>query len=69
MLLYQLSTVWAINSQYAHGFLVPFLLIFLILKIEPQEVENKKFLPFQEDSSYLSFRHTSFTLNNSNMDY
>ncbi|MEC8013684.1 MAG: exosortase/archaeosortase family protein [Verrucomicrobiota bacterium] len=43
MLLYQLSTVWAINSQYAHGFLVPFLLIFLILKIEPQEVENKNF--------------------------
>ncbi|MFP6899790.1 MAG: exosortase/archaeosortase family protein, partial [Opitutales bacterium] len=32
MVFYQLSLVWIINAQYAHGWLVPFLCIYLALK-------------------------------------
>lgn len=32
LLLYQLSITWETNEQYTHGFLVPFLCLFLLLK-------------------------------------
>lgn len=43
LLLYQLATVWETNDQYSHGFLVPFLCLFLIIKVQPQEVLSKSF--------------------------
>ncbi|MBT3541831.1 MAG: exosortase/archaeosortase family protein [Opitutae bacterium] len=42
----QLSTTWNTNEQYAHGFLVPFLCFYLLLKSEPftGNQESKKSL-------------------------
>mgnify|MGYP001173185643 CR=1 FL=1 len=37
LLLYQLSFTWETNEQYAHGYLVPLLCLFLLLKIYPKE--------------------------------
>ena len=37
LLIYQLIVFWETNEQYAHGFLVPLLCLFLILKSYPQE--------------------------------
>jgi exosortase/archaeosortase family protein len=44
MLILQLSINWSTNEQYAHGFLVPFLCLFLLIKSEPfiQLEESKK---------------------------
>ena len=44
MLIYQLLVVWETNPQYAHGYLVPFLCLFLILKSYPkkEDIENPK---------------------------
>lgn len=44
MLILQLSLNWSTNEQYAHGFLVPFLCLFLLIKSEPfiQLEESKK---------------------------
>ena len=39
LLLYQLSFTWETNEQYAHGYLVPLLCLFLLLKIYPNENE------------------------------
>ncbi|MEL0099032.1 MAG: exosortase/archaeosortase family protein, partial [Opitutae bacterium] len=39
LLLFQLSITWETNEQYAHGYLVPLLCLFLLLKIYPQEQE------------------------------
>ena len=37
MLLYQLSINWSTSEQYSHGYLVPFLSIYLILKTKPAD--------------------------------
>ncbi len=39
LLLFQLSITWETNEQYAHGYLVPLLCLFLLLKIHPKENE------------------------------
>ena len=39
LLLFQLSFTWETNEQYAHGYLVPLLCLFLLLKIYPKENE------------------------------
>ena len=39
-LLFQLSFSWETNEQYAHGYLVPVLCLFLLLKIYPKEDEG-----------------------------
>ena len=46
LIVLQLSTTWNTNEQYAHGFLVPFLCFYLLLKSEPfiGNQENKKSL-------------------------
>ena len=46
LLILQLSTTWNTNEQYAHGFLVPFLCFYLLLKSEPliRNQESKKSL-------------------------
>ena len=43
MLVLQLSITWETNEQYAHGFLVPILCFYLLLKIQPiNPAEEKK---------------------------
>ena len=37
MLIYQLQTTWNLNDQYAHGYLVPILCLFLAVKAQGQE--------------------------------
>ena len=46
LIVLQLSTTWNTNEQYAHGFLVPFLCFYLLLKSEPliRNQESKKSL-------------------------
>ena len=46
LIILQLSTTWNTNEQYAHGFLVPFLCFYLLLKSEPliRNQESKKSL-------------------------
>ena len=46
LIVLQLSTTWNTNEQYAHGFLVPFLCFYLLLKSEPLigNQESKKSL-------------------------
>ena len=46
LIVLQLSTTWNTNEQYAHGFLVPFLCFYLLLKSEPftGNQESKKSL-------------------------
>ena len=39
LLLFQLSFTWETNEQYAHGYLVPLLCLFLFLKIYPKDNE------------------------------
>ena len=39
LLLFQLSFTWETNEQYAHGYLVPLLCLFLLLKIYPKDNE------------------------------
>ena len=39
LLLFQLSFTWETNEQYAHGYLVPLLCLFLLLKIYPNDNE------------------------------
>jgi exosortase len=39
LLLFQLSFTWKTNEQYAHGYLVPLLCLFLLLKIYPKDNE------------------------------
>ena len=45
MLIYQLHLTWSLNDQYAHGFLVPFLCLFLVVKARPQ---NEKSIESEE---------------------
>jgi exosortase len=42
LLLFQLSTTWETNEQYAHGYLVPFLCLYLLLKSKSHENEEKE---------------------------
>ena len=49
LLLYQLTTVWQTNDQYAHGFLVPFLCLFLLIKVQPEDIDIKKFSDSQKN--------------------
>lgn len=44
ILIYQLSLAWETNEQYAHGFLVPLLCLFLLLKTQPIELDAQHFL-------------------------
>ena len=37
LLLFQLSISWNTNEQYAHGYLVPFLCVFMLLKADPYD--------------------------------
>jgi exosortase len=41
LLLFQLSFTWETNEQYAHGYLVPLLCLFLLLKIYPKDNERE----------------------------
>ena len=41
LLLFQLSFTWETNEQYAHGYLVPLLCLFLLLKIYPKDNETE----------------------------
>jgi len=50
LLIFQLSITWETNEQYAHGYLVPILCLFLILKTYPPATEDqtiKKSSPLQ----------------------
>ena len=49
LLLYQLASVWETNDQYAHGFLVPFLCLFLIIKVQPEEDNSNRFYHSQKN--------------------
>ena len=42
LLFWQLSTIWEINEQYSHGFIVPVIMIYLILKIPSPPVHDPK---------------------------
>ena len=41
LLFWQLSTIWEINEQYSHGFIVPVIMIYLILKIPSLQFMTK----------------------------
>ena len=41
LLLFQLSFTWETNEQYAHGYLVPLLCLFLLLKTYPKDNETE----------------------------
>ena len=45
MLIFQLSITWRLNEQYSHGFLIPFLCLFLILKTSYNPIikDSKRF--------------------------
>ena len=47
LLIIQLANLWQLNEQYSHGFLVPFLCIFLLLK------SNQKSIQITEKPSFL----------------
>ena len=55
MLIFQLSMVWETNQQYSHGFIVPFLMIYLIIKLPTShfEAKEKSKLPFQGKATFL----------------
>ena len=40
MLIFQLSTIWQINEQYSHGFLIPLLCMLLLLKTEHHTLQT-----------------------------
>ena len=40
LLFWQLGTVWEINAQYSHGFIVPLLMVYLLLKATDSPVEK-----------------------------
>ena len=42
LLLFQLSITWNTNEQYAHGYLVPFLCVFMLLKADPYNASVKR---------------------------
>ena len=55
LLIYQLVIVWETNVQYAHGYLVPFLCLLLILRSYPQENDTEDSnspSPFQGKIAY-----------------
>ena len=45
MLCHQLSTIWQISEQYSHGFMVPILCIFLLLKINYSPINQNDSKP------------------------
>ena len=51
LLFWQLSTIWEINEQYSHGFIVPVIMIYLILKTPSLPVHE----PTQNGSSKIDF--------------
>lgn len=55
LLLFQLSFTWETNEQYAHGYLVPFLCLFLLLKIYPkdEEMESSKHRSYLQGKLWL----------------
>lgn len=58
LLFWQLSTIWEINEQYSHGFIVPVIMIYLILKIPSLPVHD----PTQNGSSKIDFYFVLGTL-------
>ena len=40
MLIFQLSTIWQINEQYSHGFLIPLLCVLLLLKADQHTIQT-----------------------------
>ena len=38
ILIWQLGTIWEINEQYSHGFIVPFLMAYLLLKVPKNNI-------------------------------
>ena len=55
LLLFQLSITWKTNEQYAHGYLVPFLCVFLLLKAGPTNSIEKNGGPKASVSKKLWF--------------
>ena len=47
LLFWQLSTIWEINEQYSHGFIVPIIMVYFILKI-PDSLNDEQ----RENDSY-----------------
>ena len=58
LLFWQLSTIWEINEQYSHGFIVPVIMIYLILKIPSLPFHE----PTQNGSSKIDFYFVLGTL-------
>jgi len=38
ILIWQLGTIWEINEQYSHGFIVPFLMAYLLIKVPKNDI-------------------------------
>ena len=38
ILIWQLGTIWEINEQYSHGFIVPFLMAYLLIKVPKNNI-------------------------------
>ena len=38
LLIWQLGTIWEINEQYSHGFIVPFLMAYLLIKVPKNNI-------------------------------
>ena len=56
MLIFQLSTVWEISDQYSHGYLVPILCFFLLIKTNSHsELTNDKKLSLLQGKTWLIF--------------
>jgi exosortase len=56
MLIFQLSTVWEISDQYSHGYLVPILCFFLLIKTNSySELTSEKKLSLLQGKTWLFF--------------
>ena len=55
LLIIQLANLWQLNEQYSHGFLVPFLCIFLLLKSNPTSIQNNLKSSFLQGRVWLIF--------------
>jgi len=53
MLIYQLQLTWSLNDQYSHGFIVPFLCLFLALNAKKMEDENNESCHFPKKRAWL----------------
>ena len=53
MLIYQLQLTWSLNDQYSHGFIVPILCLYLALKAENKEENDKESSQQSESRTWL----------------